>query len=85
MQNEKKQTVSHKQVETAVYVRAKVNDETVKAKISAVFDQPIFIERNNRPDDEVAFITSSMTEVLIDQKLESLAEDIEVLHTIRTL
>ncbi len=85
MQNEKKQTVSHKQAETAVYVRAKVNDETVKAKISAVFDQPIFIERNNRPDDEVAFITSSMTEILIDQKLESLAEDIEVLHTIRTL
>lgn len=85
MQNDQKQTVSHKQAETAVYVRAKINDETVKAKISSVFDQTIFIERNNRPDDEVAFITSSMKEFIIDEKLESLSEDIEVLNIIRTL
>lgn len=82
---DEKQTVSHKQAETAVYVRAKINDESIKAKISSVFDQPIFIERNNRPDDEVAFITSSMKEYLIDEKLESLTDDIEVLHIIRAL
>lgn len=83
--SKEKQTVSHKQAETAVYIRAKINDENVKSKISSIFDQPIFIERNNRPDDEVAFITSSMKEFIIDEKLESLSEDIEVLHIIRTL
>ncbi len=85
MPGDEKQTVSHKQAETAIYVRAKINDESVKSKISSVFDQPMFIERNNRPDDEVAFITSSMQEYLIDEKLESLSEDLEVLHIIRAL
>ncbi|MCC8192783.1 MAG: homoserine dehydrogenase [Ruminococcus sp.] len=80
-----KKTASHKLAETAVYVRAKIKGDNAKAKISAAFDQPIFIERKNRPDDETAFTTSSMQEAVIDEKLKNLGDDIEVIRVIRAL
>ncbi len=83
--SDEKKTASHKLAETAVYVRAKIKGDNAKAKISAAFDQPIFIERKNRPDDETAFITSSMQEAVIDEKLKNLGDDIEVLRVIRAL
>ena len=45
----------------------------------------MFIERKNRPDSEVAFITAPMKEIIIDEKLDSLSDKIEVLSFIRVL
>lgn len=80
-------TAPIKEADTAVFIKAKfVGDEDeAQAKISEVFDQPMFIERNCRPDDEIAFITSVMKESLIDEKLASLSDTLEVESFIRLL
>ena len=77
----------HKQSETAAFIRVSINGDAdeVREDISKTFDHPMFIERKNRPDSEVAFITAPMKEIIIDEKLDSLSDKIEVLSFIRVL
>lgn len=83
---DKDYVVSYKKVETAVYVRAKAeNADSFKAELSDAFGNLIFIERNNRPDNEIAFITPIMVEGDIDKKLEGFANEVSVESKIRLL
>ncbi|MBE6837539.1 MAG: homoserine dehydrogenase [Ruminococcus sp.] len=78
--------VSYKSVETSVYVRAKAEDaDSLKSKLSELFGKLIFIERNGRPSDEIAFITPSFVESEIDEKLEILSKSMSVESKIRLL
>lgn len=83
---EKDYVVSYKSVETSMYVRAKGADaDSLKSKLSQTFGKVIFIERNGRSDDEIAFITPSMVESEIDEKLGSLSDSMTVESKIRLL
>ena len=78
--------VPYKSVESAVYVRAKAeNADAVRKNISASFTKVIFLERNGRGNDEIAFITPSMAESVIDEKLELLSDSMTVESRIRVL
>ena len=69
-----------------MYVRAKAKDaDKQKSYLSELFGKLIFIERNARPDDEIAFVTPSMTERDIDEKLEILSKSMSVESKIRLL
>lgn len=77
----------HKQSETAAFIKVSIKGDADAAResIAKIFDHPMFIERQNRPDSEVAFITAPIKEILIDEKLDSLSNAIEVLNFIRVL
>lgn len=84
--NDESYVVSYKGVEASMYVRAKAEDaDSLKSKLSQSFGKLIFIERNCRPADEIAFITPSMVESELDEKLESLANSMRVESKIRLL
>lgn len=83
---DKDYVVPYKSVETSMYVRAKAKDaDKQKSYLSELFGKLIFIERNARPDDEIAFVTPSMTERDIDEKLEILSKSMSVESKIRLL
>lgn len=83
---DKDYVVPYKSVETAMYIRAKAeNADSLKAKLSEIFGNLIFIERNCRPVDEIAFITPAIKESEIDEKLEKLSDILSVQSKIRLL
>lgn len=76
----------YKQAETSMYVRITADDaESRKAEISELFTKPIYIERNGRPQNEIAFITPTFCESEIDRKLAILSETAEISSKIRLL
>lgn len=62
-------------VENPFYVRAKCSE----SKVKTIFSDVKFLTRFGKPSDEVAFITDSMTEVKLKEKLA----DIDVINTIK--
>lgn len=62
-------------VENPFYVRAKASE----SKIKAIFSDVKFLTRVGQPSDEVAFITDSMTEVKLCEKLA----DVDVINIIK--
>ena len=77
---------SYKESQTAMYIRIKCDDaDNFKRSLSNVFGQVIFIERENRPDNELAFITQTMTEKDIDTELTILSHSAEILSKIRIM
>ena len=76
--------VSYKETDTSMYVRIKAeNAESLKASISEMFGKLMYIERANRPDNEIAFITPNMKESDIDSNLEVLSKSAEIASKIR--
>ncbi len=68
--------VDHKALlENPFYVRAKAGENEVKK----LFGEVKFLRRYGQPSDEVAFITDSMTENALSEKLEG----VNVINTIR--
>ena len=77
---------SYKESQTAMYIRIKCDDaDNFKRSLSNVFGQVIFIERENRPDNELAFITQIMTEKDIDTELTILSHSAEIISKIRIM
>lgn len=62
-------------IEMPFYVRAKAEE----SKIASVFSEVKFLSRKGQPSDEVAFITDSMTENELKEKLKG----IEVINIIK--
>ena len=78
--------VPYESVEVSVYVRAKAEDaDSLKSKLSETFGKLIFIERNGRPSDEIAFITPLLVEKEINDKLNALSDTMRVESKIRLL
>lgn len=78
--------VPYKSVETSMYIRAKSRDiDNQKSHLSELFGKLIFIERNGRPEDEIAFITQSMVESKIDENLNILSKSMSIESKIRLL
>ncbi|SDB30673.1 homoserine dehydrogenase [Ruminococcaceae bacterium FB2012] len=78
--------VPYKQIENSMYVRIKAeNAEALKPAIGELFGKVMYLERNGRPDDELAFITPVMVEADIDSALEQLSESAEIASKIRLL
>ncbi len=78
--------VPYKQIENSMYVRIKAeNAEALKPAIGELFGKVMYLERNGRPDDELAFITPVMVEADIDSALEQLSESSEIASKIRLL
>ena len=82
--NDKSFVVNYKDTEVSMYVRIKAeNAESLKPSISEMFGKLMYIERANRPDDEIAFITPSMKESDIDANLAILSHSAEIASKIR--
>ena len=78
--------VPYKSVENAMYVRIQAeNADELKTSISDLFGKLTYIERANRPDNELAFITPTMVEKDIDEKLAELSHSAEIKSKIRLL
>ena len=78
--------VPYKQIENSMYVRIKAeNAEALKPAIGELFGKVMYLERNGRPDDELAFITPVLVEADIDSALEQLSESAEIASKIRLL
>jgi homoserine dehydrogenase len=78
--------VKYKSVETSMYVRIQAeNAEELKSSISEMFGKLTYIERSNRPDSELAFITPTMVESDIDANLAILSHSAEIKSKIRLL
>ena len=76
--------VNYKETETSMYVRIKADDaEALKSSISEMFGKLMYIERANRPDSELAFITPNMKEADIDANLAILSHSAEIASKIR--
>lgn len=76
--------VNYKETETSMYVRIKADDaEALKSSISEMFGKLMYIERANRPDSELAFITPNMKEADIDANLAILSHSAEITSKIR--
>ena len=76
--------INYKEAEVSMYVRIKAeNAESLKTNISELFGKLMYIERANRPDNEIAFITPTMKESEIDEKLAKLSETAEIASKIR--
>ena len=75
-----------KTVENAMYVRIQAdNADQLKPAISEMFGKLTYIERAGRPDNELAFITPTMVENVIDEKLAELSHSAEIKSKIRLL
>ena len=75
---------SYKDSKTAMYIRIECDDaDNFKRSLSNVFGKVIFIERENRPDNELAFITQSMVEKDIDTELTILSHSAKIISKIR--
>ena len=69
-----------------MYVRIKSeNAEELKSSISEMFGKVMYIERDGRPDDELAFITPNMVEEDIDSNLDILSKSAEIQSKLRLL
>lgn len=77
----------YKDAEVSMYVRVEVKEDiaNIKSKLSEIFGKVVFIERDNRPENELAFITSTMAEREIDKKLDEIKDKAEVKSKIRVL
>lgn len=76
--------VPYKQTNTSVYVRLQAdNAESLKGSLSEMFGKLMYIERQGRPDNELAFITPNMKEADIDNNLEILSRTAEIKSKIR--
>lgn len=74
------------EVETSMYIRAKAEDaDSLKSKLSELFGKLIFVERCGRRSNEIAFITPSIKEGEIDEKLDILSRAMSVESKIRLL
>ena len=78
--------VKYKTVENSMYVRVQAdNADELKPAISELFGKLTYIERKGRPDNELAFITPTMVESVIDEKLAQLSHSAEIKSKIRLL
>ena len=78
--------VDYKSVETAMYVRINAeNADELKASISEMFGKLTYIERKNRPENELAFITPTMVESDSDANLAILSHSAEIKSKISLL
>lgn len=76
--------MNYKETETSMYVRIKADDaEALKSSLSEMFGKLMYIERANRPDNEIAFITPNMKEADIDANLTILSHSAEIASKIR--
>ena len=76
--------VNYKQTNTSVYVRIQAdNAEALKGSLSEMFGKLMYIERSNRPDNELAFITPNMKEADVDDNLAILSHTAKILSKIR--
>ncbi|MBQ1538419.1 MAG: homoserine dehydrogenase [Ruminococcus sp.] len=83
---DKSYVVKYKTVENAMYVRIQAdNADQLKPAISEMFGKLTYIERAGRPDNELAFITPTMVENVIDEKLAELSHSAEIKSKIRLL
>lgn len=74
----------YKTAENAMYVRIQAeNADELKASVSNLFGKLTYIERRNRPDNELAFITPTMVESVIDEKLTELSHSAKIMSKIR--
>ena len=81
---DKDYVVPYKQIDNAMYVRIKAdNAEALKPAVSELFGKVMYLERNDRPSDELAFITPVMKEADIDASLEQLSQSAEIASKIR--
>ncbi len=84
--SDKSYVVKYKTVENAMYVRIQAeNADQLKSAISEMFGKLTYIERAGRPDNELAFITPTMVESVIDEKLAELSHSAEIKSKIRLL
>ncbi len=78
--------VAYKSVETSMYVRIIAeNADELKPSISEMFGKLTYIERKNRPENELAFITPTMIESEIDANLAILSHSAQIGSKIRLL
>ena len=78
--------VPYKTTECSMYVRIKADEaESMKPEISEKFGRVLYLERNGRPDDELAFITPNMRELEIDAVLTEIGKHAEVESKIRLM
>lgn len=78
--------IDYKQAETSMYVRINAdNADELKSAISEMFGKLTYIERKNRPENELAFITPTMIEADIDASLAILSHSAEIKSKIRLL
>ncbi|MBQ7186047.1 MAG: homoserine dehydrogenase [Ruminococcus sp.] len=83
---DKDYVVPYKQINNSMYVRITAdNAEALKPVISELFGKVMYLERNDRPEEELAFITPMMKEADIDAALEKLSESAEIGSKIRLL
>ena len=83
---DKSYVVPYKTIENNMYVRIKAADaESLKPAVSELFGKVMYLERNGRPDDELAFITPRMVEGDIDANLEQLSAIASIESKIRLL
>ena len=83
---DKDYVISYKKAEVSMYVRIKSeNAEELKSSISEMFGKVMYIERDGRPDDELAFITPNMVEEDIDSNLDILSKSAEIQSKLRLL
>jgi homoserine dehydrogenase len=76
--------VNYKETDVSMYVRIKSDDaEALKSAISDMFGKLMYIERENRPENEIAFITPNMKEEDIDTNLTILSHSAEIAGKIR--
>ena len=81
---DEKFVVRYKDTNCSMYVRLKSeNVQELKPSISEMFGKLMYIERTNRPDDELAFITPNMVESDIDANLQTLSKSAEIASKIR--
>ena len=81
---DEKFVVRYKDINCSMYVRLKGEDvQALKPSISEMFGKLMYIERKNRPDDELAFITPNMVESDIDANLEVLSKSASIASKIR--
>lgn len=81
---DEKFVVRYKDTNCSMYVRLKAEDaQSLKPVVSEMFGKVMYIERQNRPDNEIAFITPNMVESDIDADLAVLAKSAEIASKIR--
>lgn len=83
---DKDYVVPYKTQETNMYIRVKAPDaESLKPAVTELFGKVVYLERNGRPDDELAFITPKMPEQETDEHLAVLSQNAEIASKIRLM
>ncbi|MBR4555488.1 MAG: homoserine dehydrogenase [Ruminococcus sp.] len=83
---DKDYVVPYKTTLNTMYVRIKAADaESLKPAVTELFGKVLYLERNGRPDNELAFITPNMVEADIDTALEQLSKSAEIASKIRLM